>query len=98
MAALLTSTSSRPKSAATRVSRPEYYGVPHARELTTYFEADTAVRARDERDYRSDHTASSFPLGSLKWNRRPPGNEYVCRTIFPPAFVIFPSIASSCAA
>jgi len=75
MAALLTSTSSRPKSAATRVSRPEYYGVPHARELTTYFEADTAVRARDERDYRSDHTASSFPLGSLKWNRRPPGNE-----------------------
>src|SRR5262249_39897869 len=23
----------------------------------------------------SDHTASSLPFGSAKWNRRPPGNE-----------------------
>ena len=33
-----------------QVSRPEYYGVPQACELTTYFETDAAVRTRDERD------------------------------------------------
>src|SRR5262245_33655546 len=25
----------------------------------------------------SDHTASSLPFGSAKWNRRPPGNEKI---------------------
>jgi len=35
---------------ARHVSRPEYYGVPQACELTTYFETDAAVRTRDERD------------------------------------------------
>src|SRR2546422_4595925 len=35
--------------------------------------------------YRSVHTASSLPLGSVKWNRRPPGKENAGFTIFPPA-------------
>ena len=29
----------------------------------------------------SDHTDSSLPLGSVKWNRRPPGNEKIGFTI-----------------
>jgi hypothetical protein len=33
----------------------------------------------------ADHTANSFPLGSLKWKRRPPGNGNVSFTILPPS-------------
>ena len=32
----------------------------------------------------SDHTANSLPLGSAKWNLRPPGNEKTSFTIRPP--------------
>src|SRR6185503_8191197 len=42
----------------------------------------------------SDQTASSFPLGSAKWKRRPPGNENVGRTILAPAALIFFSTAA----
>lgn len=33
----------------------------------------------------SDHTASSLPTGSAKWNLRPPGKLNVSRVIRPPA-------------
>lgn len=33
----------------------------------------------------SDHTANSLPLGSVKWNRRPPGKEKIGLTTSPPA-------------
>lgn len=46
------------------------------------------------RDYLSDHSASSFPLGSVKWKRRPPGNEKIGLTILPPAERTFCSLAS----
>jgi hypothetical protein len=36
--------------------------------------------------YASAQTPSSFPLGSVKWNRRPPGNSYGPFTTWPPAF------------
>ena len=45
--------------------------------------------------YRSVHTASSLPLGSVKWNRRPPGKENGGFTIFPPASLTFASTSSS---
>src|SRR5438876_6657464 len=45
--------------------------------------------------YRSVHTASSLPLGSVKWNRRPPGKENGGFTIFPPACLTFASTSSS---
>jgi len=32
----------------------------------------------------SDQTASSLPLGSAKWNRRPPGKLKISLTIVPP--------------
>ena len=35
--------------------------------------------------YLSDHTASSFPLGSVKWKRRPPGKGKISLTMAPPA-------------
>src|SRR5262245_57627223 len=35
--------------------------------------------------YASAQTPSSFPLGSVKWNRRPPGNSYGPFTTWPPA-------------
>jgi hypothetical protein len=37
--------------------------------------------------YASAQTPSSFPLGSVKWNRRPPGNSYGPFTTWPPAFL-----------
>jgi hypothetical protein len=44
----------------------------------------------------SDHTAISLPLGSAKWNRRPPGNEKIFLTIFPPAAsILFMAAARS---
>ena len=33
----------------------------------------------------SDHTASSFAAGPLKWKRRPPGKAKISRVIVPPA-------------
>ena len=39
----------------------------------------------DDSRYVADQTASSLPLGSAKWNRRPPGNVNGSRTIRPPA-------------
>ena len=42
----------------------------------------------------SDHTAYSLPLGSLKWNRRPPGNGNTGFIIKPPASWIFASVSS----
>ena len=44
--------------------------------------------------HRSDHTASSYPPGSTKWNRRPPGNSKVSLTIRPPCAVIAVSHAT----
>jgi hypothetical protein len=40
-------------------------------------------------DPYSDQTANSLPLGSAKWNLRPPGNENVSLTRVPPAALIF---------
>src|SRR5258706_13928928 len=37
------------------------------------------------RHQAADQTASSLPLGSVKWKRRPPGNAYGSFRIFPPA-------------
>src|SRR5208283_2717406 len=34
--------------------------------------------------YGSEHTDSSLPLGSVKWNRRPPGYEKISRVTLPP--------------
>ena len=89
-------------------SRSEHHVVSAARQLATHFEPDPAVRTGDERHrgslsparfpsppYRSVHTASSLPLGSVKWNRRPPGKENVGFTIFPPASLTFASTSSS---
>ena len=45
-----------------------------------------------EMRYLSDHTDSSFPLGSVKWKRRPPGNENIGLTMVPPALRIFSSM------
>nr|WP_276596396.1 hypothetical protein [Sorangium aterium] len=42
----------------------------------------------------SDHAAISLPLGSLKWNRRPPGNEKMSRVSLPPAAVTFRRVSS----
>ena len=91
-----------------RVARSEHHVVSAARQLATHFEPDPAVRTGDERHrgslsparfpsppYRSVHTASSLPLGSVKWNRRPPGKENVGFTIFPPACLTFASTSSS---
>ena len=91
-----------------RVARSEHHVVSAARQLATHFEPDPAVRTGDERHrgslsparfpsppYRSVHTASSLPLGSVKWNRRPPGKENVGFTIFPPASLTFASTSSS---
>lgn len=44
--------------------------------------------------FYSPHTASSFPAGSTKWNRLPPGNEKIGLTIFPPAFSTAPRVSS----
>ncbi len=38
--------------------------------------------------HASDQTAYSLPLGSVKWKRRPPGNENIGFMIVPPAFSI----------
>src|SRR5690606_33933854 len=43
---------------------------------------------------RSDQTASSFPLGSLKWNLRPPGNSNGSCVISPPALRTASRLAS----
>src|SRR6266516_7865636 len=77
------------------IPRAEHHRETPARQLPTHLEPDPAIRTRDERYGRSVHTASSLPLGSLKWKRRPPGNGYVLRTIVPPACLTFASIASS---
>lgn len=47
---------------------------------------------------RSDQTASSFPDGSRKWNRRPPGKLNVGLTMTPPAAFTLASMASRSAA
>ena len=48
--------------------------------------------------YLSDQTASSFPCGSEKWNRRPPGNEKISLHMLPPLAMTLSFIASrSCA-
>src|SRR5215471_17273934 len=58
---------------------------------TQAFGAADRFRVHVLRRYESmsDHTASSLPFGSAKWNRRPPGNEKIFLTIFPPAASIF---------
>src|SRR5207245_10831725 len=80
-----------------RVARSEHARQAAGGELPAHLEADPAIGTGDQ-CYRSVHTASSFPLGSLKWKRRPPGNEYVLRTILPPACLTFPSVSSRWAA
>jgi hypothetical protein len=47
-----------------------------------------------ERVHTSDHTAKSFPLGSRKWNRRPPGNAKGSTVIFPPASLTLRRLSS----
>lgn len=42
----------------------------------------------------SDHTASSLPPGSVKWNLRPPGKAKIGLTTSPPAASTVWSVAS----
>jgi len=49
------------------------------------------------RDQRFDQTASSFPFGSEKWNRRPPGNVKVGLVIFPSARTILSMVGAKSA-
>ncbi|MDB5426727.1 MAG: hypothetical protein JWR43_702 [Phenylobacterium sp.] len=44
--------------------------------------------------YPSQNTPSSFPLGSRKWNRRPPGKLKMGRVMVPPAARTLASMAS----
>jgi len=54
-----------------------------------------AVRLNGLLCNHSDQTANSFPLGSLKWNLLPPGNEKIGLIVLPPAFSILSWVASS---
>lgn len=42
----------------------------------------------------SDHTANSLPLGSAKWNRRPPGKSNTGLRMVPPAACTFARVSS----
>ena len=100
--------------AAARVRRPDRGGrVGHVRSALPpvlragdseadgdgFRESETGGEERRvERPVYSDQTASSLPLGSLKWNRRPPGNEKVGFTMAPPAAFTLDSISSRLAA
>jgi len=55
------------------------HGRQHAQLLAAKARYITSVQAT------FDQTASSLPLGSEKWNRRPPGNSNVGLVIFPSA-------------
>ena len=84
----------RPRSAATSASSGQRRGPREPAGHATPFAAETAARTPTQRSdgsdrrarYASAQTPSSFPLGSVKWNRRPPGNSYGPFTTWPPAF------------
>ena len=59
--------------------------------------ARPALRLRIRADvmHHSLHTTSSFPFGSAKWKRRPPGNSNISTTILPPASTTLRCVSSS---
>lgn len=72
-----------------RIPAPEFGNVANAEAVQIGGDGRPDAGDTLEPVYLSDHTASSFPAGSVKWKRRPPGKEKISLTIAPPAAWIF---------
>jgi hypothetical protein len=77
------------------ITASQFRHVPNSQavEIGGYGRSDSG-NGQEAGSHLSDHTASSFPLGSAKWNRRPPGNEKISFTIAPPAAATFACMSS----
>lgn len=53
--------------------------------IPSHYSAQSRELTFAETSYAADQTASSYPSGSVKWNRRPPGKAKIATVISPPA-------------